>query len=126
MTGQEQVWESSCIDYAEAMERFGGNRELYERLALRYLDDPNFNALEAALRAGDAESAYRHAHTLKGVAGNLSFGPLYAAACRITQALRAGDIAAAHALAIPLREAQASLTAALFRLKRESERMGAF
>ena len=39
------------INYDEAMERFGGNAALYERLALKFLDDAHFAALEQALAA---------------------------------------------------------------------------
>ena len=52
------------IDYDGAMERFGGNAELYERLALKFLDDTHFAALyeaaskvNAALREGDLAGA---------------------------------------------------------------------
>lgn len=45
------------IDYDEAMERFGGNAALYERLALKFLDDAHFAALEQALADGDVDTA---------------------------------------------------------------------
>lgn len=64
------------IDYAEAMERFCGNESLFARIAVKYLDDPHVDALEAAMASGDAAAAEREAHSLKGVAGNLSFAPL--------------------------------------------------
>ena len=38
------------IDYVDAMDRFGDNAELYERLALKYLDDGHLVALQAAWR----------------------------------------------------------------------------
>lgn len=65
------------IDYAEAMERFCGNESLFARIAVKYLDDPHVDALEAAMASGDAAAAEREAHSLKGVAGNLSFVRLY-------------------------------------------------
>ena len=40
------------IDYAEAMERFCGNESLFARIAVKYLDDPHVDALEAALASG--------------------------------------------------------------------------
>ena len=49
------------IDYDEAMERFGGNAALYERLALKFLDDAHFAALEQALADGDVDTAVREA-----------------------------------------------------------------
>lgn len=94
------------IDYAEAMDRFGGNEDLFVRLATKYLNDPHFHALEAAMAEGDAAAGEREAHSLKGVAGNLSFTQLYDLATRITDALRSDDLARcpsphARAQAIP-------------------------
>ena len=66
------------IDYVDAMDRFGDNAELYERLALKYLDDGHLVALQAAMEAKDYSEGYSQAHALKGVAGNLSFKELYA------------------------------------------------
>lgn len=45
------------IDYAEAMERFCGNESLFARIAVKYLDDPHVDALEAAMASGDAAAA---------------------------------------------------------------------
>ncbi len=109
----EDMLSSNGIDYAEAMDRFGGNADLFKRLALKFLDDPHFSALENALAAGDVETAYHEAHSLKGVAGNLSFTDLYAAASRVSDALKSGDLPAAKALVIRAREAYASAIAAL-------------
>lgn len=86
------------IDYAEAMERFCGNESLFARIAVKYLDDPHVDALEAAMASGDAAAAEREAHSLKGVAGNLSFVRLYDLAARVTDALRANDIDSARTL----------------------------
>lgn len=113
MGDYEDLMMRNGIDYAEAMERFGGNATLFERLALKFLNDPHFGALEEALAAGDAETAYREAHSLKGVAGNLSFTELYEASSRVSDALKKGDPAAAKLLMTRTRKAHASVTAAL-------------
>lgn len=105
------------IDYDGAMERFGGNAELYERLALKFLDDTHFAALEQALAGGDVDTAVREAHTLKGVAGNLSFAALYEAASKVNAALREGDLAGATALMDPVRSAHAAVVSALSSLR---------
>ena len=115
----EELLAANGVDYAEAMERFGGNKELYKRIALKFLDDSHYAGLRESLERNDVEEAYRNAHALKGVAGNLSFGNLYRSACRITDALRSGDVVAARALMFELDEAHASVTAALMRLKRD-------
>lgn len=101
------------IDYADAMDRFGGNAELFERLALKFLDDPHFEALERSLSEGDVETAYHEAHSLKGVAGNLSFKDLYEAASRLSEALKSGDLSAAQELMGPARDAHETVMTTL-------------
>lgn len=77
------------IDYVDAMDRFGDNAELYERLALKYLDDGHLVALQAAMEAKDYSEGYSQAHALKGVAGNLSFkDPLRVRGARLRRAVR--------------------------------------
>lgn len=78
------------IDYAEAMERFCGNESLFARIA---------------------------AHSLKGVAGNLSFVRLYDLAARVTDALRANDIDSARTLMPDLRESHVAVLEALTNLE---------
>lgn len=84
------------IDYVDAMDRFGDNAELYERLALKYLNDDHLVALKAAMEAKDFETGYAQAHALKGVAGNLSFKDLYQCATLVSDALYAGEYEAAE------------------------------
>lgn len=84
------------IDYVDAMDRFEGNAALYERLALKYLADTHFAGLVAALEVRDFDEAYNQAHSLKGVAGNLSLRPLYEAATLESDALHAGEYEAAE------------------------------
>ena len=80
------------INYAEAMNRFGGNEALFARLASKFLEDTHFPNLEAALAAGNVEEAHRQAHSLKGVAGNLSFDALYGEMSLMSDALRQGNL----------------------------------
>lgn len=84
------------IDYVDAMDRFGDNADLYERLALKYLDDGHMVALEAAMESKDFSEGYSQAHALKGVAGNLSFKDLYECAALVSDALYAGEYEAAE------------------------------
>lgn len=78
------------IDYSDAVNRFGGNSALYQRLALKYLDDEHVAALTAAIEMKDYDTAYRHAHALKGVSGNLSFKRLYELSGDLCKMLRDG------------------------------------
>ena len=79
------------INYVEAMDRFGGNEALFVRLATKFLNDTHFSSLETALAEGDTEEAHRQAHSLKGVAGNLSFDELYREISFMSDTLRQGD-----------------------------------
>lgn len=65
------------IDVDNALERFMGNENLFERFLKKFLEDSNHAALNAAVSAGDPEAALTAAHTLKGVSGNLSILPLH-------------------------------------------------
>lgn len=84
------------INYHNAMDRFGGNEALFVRLAGKFLDDSHFLALEEALTAGDIEEAHRQAHSLKGVAGNLSFDELFQQSSLMLDALRSDNLALAQ------------------------------
>ncbi len=72
---------------------------LFERLALKFLDDRHVEALQRALEKGDVQAAYREAHGLKGVAGNLSFAELYRVSSALSDALAVGDLASAVRMA---------------------------
>ena len=97
------------IDYVDAMDRFGDNADLYERLALKYLDDSHMVALEAAMEAKDFSEGYSQAHALKGVAGNLSFAKLFEIAAVISDALKEGEPQAATERMGALAEAHAKV-----------------
>ncbi len=104
------------IDYADALDRFGGNGALYERLARKYAEDPHFDRLVRALGEGDAAAAYHEAHSLKGVAGNLSFADLHQAAARASELLRTGNVPAARDALPAVRHAHENALAALRQL----------
>ena len=67
------------INVDTALERFLRNSALMEKYLRRFPDDPNYALLCQAMEQGDMEAAFTAAHTLKGVAGNLSLDALFAA-----------------------------------------------
>ncbi len=102
------------IDYDDALDRFGGNLALYRRLVGKYLNDAHFAGMEAAVEVGDWDQAYREAHALKGVAGNLSFTRLYNLTSQICHALREGSPDTAQSLMADAKDAhKQALEAAL-------------
>ena len=82
--------ESVGINVEEALERFSGIEELYEKFLKKFLSDPEFSTLEKSLSESDFETAFTACHTMKGVVGNLSIIPLYKLVFEETEYLRNG------------------------------------
>lgn len=90
----DEIWsalEAWGCDRQGALERFVGDEDLYAACLESVTTDENYGKLGKALEAGDIESAFDCAHTLKGVLANLGLIPLYEIAVRIVEPLRAGD-----------------------------------
>lgn len=90
-------------DYGDVCERFG-HEKLIQKCIHIFADDPNYTELEEGLAKGDIEKAFRAVHTLKGVALNLAFIPLYETASEMTEKLRAKDLTGAKELEPKLTE----------------------
>ena len=104
-------------DYEEVKGRLRSGR-LVEKFALKFLADPSYDALTASMAAQDYEEAFRAAHTIKGVAQNLSFTALYQSASALSEALRGGFSPEAPALAAQV-DADYAKTAAAIRAYQE-------
>ena len=74
-------------DYEEVLSRLY-SEALVKKFVGKFLADQSFQQLEGSLNAEDYDEAFRAAHTLKGVAQNLSFTKLYRSSHEITEALR--------------------------------------
>ncbi len=86
-------------NYEEAFNRLRSDDRLIKFLN-KLPDDPTFGMLEGALDTGDAELAFRAAHTLKGVGLNLSLTDLYESASALTESLRGKTVIDAAATAL--------------------------
>lgn len=103
--------------------RIGGNYEttirrlpreaLVRKFVLKYPGDPSFNQLKDALAAQDWETAFRAAHTLKGVAQNLGMDHLYEVSSALCEALRGPKPLTDPALWPPVVEANDRVLAAI-------------
>lgn len=76
-------------DYNDVMSRLH-NEKLLHKVLILFLTDNNFETLENALEKSDWETAFRAAHTLKGIVLNLSLTPLAVSASSLTEILRGG------------------------------------
>jgi len=65
------------INFDEGVKRVMNNPKFYVKMLVKFKDDPGMSNLNAALSAGDMEKAQAQAHTVKGLAGNLSLTELY-------------------------------------------------
>ncbi len=81
------------IDLPDALRRLKGKADLFRRLHADFRRDYAAAAdrIEAALEAGDTESAVGQAHAIKGVAANLSAIDLRDAAANLESAARRGE-----------------------------------
>ena len=82
---------SNEIDYDSAMNLFMGKQEILERFLKKFLNDVSYEQLKAAIDNKDCEAAFKAAHTLKGVAGNLSMKKLAKTVSDMTEEFRAGN-----------------------------------
>lgn len=89
---QKKRLEEAGIGVDEVLERFMNNEALMLKFLLRFPDDPNFLQLREAMTRQDAEEAFRAAHTLKGITGNLAMHALYQLVSETVEDLRRGDL----------------------------------
>ena len=80
------------IDVAEGVKRVMNNTKLYVKLLTKFKDDKNLTELEDALAAGDLQRAQASAHTLKGLAANLSLTELYKQSLALETQIKAGSV----------------------------------
>ena len=78
----KECYDKMGADYEDVLSRLR-SEVLVRKFALKFLDDDSYANLKAAMESG--------AHTLKGVAQNLGFGPLYKAAAEVTESLRPSE-----------------------------------
>ena len=112
----ELVYAAIGGDYKGVMERLP-SADFVRRFALKFLQDDSFPNLKKALEAQDAPTAFRAAHTLKGVCQNLGFDALYAPASALTEALRGGTLDGADTLFPPVEKEYQRVVAALKELE---------
>ncbi len=81
------------VDTQTALRRTGGNPKRYEMLLRKFAESANAEEIRAALAAGDAATAARAAHSLKGAAANLGATALANAAAEVETAIKSGQSA---------------------------------
>ena len=83
----EECYQQLGGDYAALKTRLPSD-SLIKRFITKFLDDSSYSELCVALQRGQRAEAFRAAHTLKGVCGNLGFEQLRASTSELTELLR--------------------------------------
>lgn len=83
----EEFYKAIGGNYNEVKLRLQSDALLY-RFAMKFLADESYEKLSAAIQAENHENAFREAHTLRGVAQNLSFERLSGSVGELTELLR--------------------------------------
>ncbi|MDR0487190.1 MAG: Hpt domain-containing protein [Treponema sp.] len=81
------------IDFEDGSKRVMNNTKLYVKLLTMFKTDTSLNNLDAALTSGDMEKARSEAHTLKGLAANLSLMELFKQCLELETQIKSGSVA---------------------------------
>ena len=82
------------INVDDAMSRLNNNKKLYISLLRKFDGEAMLQDILNKIRSGDASAAEASAHTLKGIAANLSLPDLRASAEEIDTRLKNGELGA--------------------------------
>lgn len=79
MKTNEENTNRKLINIEESLERFGGMKDLYDELAIMFLNDQSYSneLLLSLLNKNDKDKAASLVHKLKGVAGTLGLEQLF-------------------------------------------------
>ncbi len=91
MTIQE-CYDLIGADYDAVFTRMMKKEALVVKFAKKFLNDTSYQDMMKSIEEGNAEEAFRAAHTLKGVAMNLGFSNMYEPASRLTEIFRSGNL----------------------------------
>ncbi|MBR2876082.1 MAG: Hpt domain-containing protein [Clostridia bacterium] len=106
---------SAGIDYEEAMDRFAGSTDIYEKFLREMASMKVIEPLQKALTQGNNEEAFKIAHTLKGNFGNLSVKPLFNIISEIVDELKENNLLSSQKLYIQLETEYDAVTNAIRR-----------
>ena len=81
----------NLIDVNDAMSRLGGNKKLYVMLLKKFDGKTMLDDLINKIKKGDSEAAAAQAHTIKGLAANLSLKDLKSRAEDIELKIKGGE-----------------------------------
>ncbi len=84
----EAFYNTIGSDYNAVLTRMGNSEKMLGKFVRKFKNDKTTDDLIAAFENGDYETAFRAAHTLKGLCANLGLDKLHASSAELTEALR--------------------------------------
>ena len=80
------------VNVAEGVARMMNNPQFYVRMLAKFAGGPGIGPLEAAFVEGDVEKTLGEAHTLKGLAANLSLTGLFERSLELEAKAKEGEL----------------------------------
>lgn len=77
-------------DIQGAIQRLGGDEQLYISCLMAFVEDPTMNQLNDAIMKKSWDDAFTAAHALKGLAGNMGFVPFMHSLGQLVIIIRGG------------------------------------
>ena len=111
----KEFYDAAGGGYEEMLAKFSSDATITAFLKI-FKRDTNYAKLLEMLDADDTEGAFQAAHTFKGVVLNLNIVGLIDPVCNVVEALRAGNIDEAKALAPALKQSYDKAWNALIQL----------
>jgi signal transduction histidine kinase/DNA-binding response OmpR family regulator/HPt (histidine-containing phosphotransfer) domain-containing protein len=110
-----ELTEIAAVDTGDGLHRVGGNLRLYRAMLRQYAEAQaeTPEALRVALAAGDAKTAERLAHTLKGVSATLGIKAASEAAAVVEDRIRHGRLEGIEGDLMALAQATEAVVAAI-------------
>lgn len=92
-----ECYDSINSDFDKAVARMCGKESMLAKFAKKFPNDPTYTELISSFEKGDMPTAFRMAHTLKGLCLNLGLDKLQASSSELTEALRNTEAVADNA-----------------------------
>lgn len=84
----ETFYNTIGSNYKSALLRMGNSEKMLGKFVRKFSDDKTMSGLIEAFEGGDYKTAFREAHTLKGLCANLGLDKLQQSSSELTEALR--------------------------------------
>jgi len=83
-----EILRSGGIDVNDALNRFSGSSELFEKYINRFIGEKSYTELVVSMEKKDYAAAENAVHSLKGVTGSLGMKDLFESSCALLAAFR--------------------------------------